>query len=44
MPSHGKEWLKLHKKQAGPVTAGDIKVGGGIEILNKDLYITTIDT
>lgn len=44
MPTSGIEWLKLHKKQAGPVTAGDIKVSGGIEILNKNLYITTIDT
>ena len=44
MPTSGTEWLKLHKKQAGPVTAGDIKVSGGIEILNKNLYITTIDT
>jgi DNA-directed RNA polymerase subunit alpha len=39
----GTVWLKLEKKKAGPVTAADIKVPAGVEILNKDLYITEID-
>lgn len=37
------EWLKLTKNKAGVVTAKDIKTPAGIEILNKDLYITEID-
>ena len=37
------EWLKLSKKKAWKVTAADIKAPAGIEILNKDLYITEID-
>ncbi|MGE4443827.1 MAG: DNA-directed RNA polymerase subunit alpha [Candidatus Altimarinota bacterium] len=37
------EWIKLSKNKAGKVTAGDIKASVGIEILNKDLYITEID-
>lgn len=37
------EWLKLSKNKAGVVTAGDIKASTGLEILNKDLYITEID-
>lgn len=36
-------WLKLQKKKAGKVTAADIKAPAGVEILNKDLYITEID-
>lgn len=36
-------WLKLNKNKAGVVTAEDIKTEAGIEILNKDLYITEID-
>ncbi|MDD3646663.1 MAG: DNA-directed RNA polymerase subunit alpha [Candidatus Gracilibacteria bacterium] len=39
----GIEWLKLHKNKAGVVSAKDIKALAGIEILNKDLYITEID-
>ncbi len=39
----GIEWLKLSKKKAWKVTAADIKAPAGIEILNKDLYITEID-
>lgn len=37
------EWLKLSKSKSWVVTAGDIKTPGGVEILNKDLYITEID-
>lgn len=39
----GITWLTLKKNKAGKVTAHDIKTGGGVEILNKDLYITEID-
>ena len=39
----GVVWLKLEKKKAGVVTAADIKCPTGVEILNKDLYITEID-
>ena len=39
----GVEWLKLSKSKSGRVTAADIKCPAGIEILNKDLYITEID-
>jgi DNA-directed RNA polymerase subunit alpha len=37
------EWLKLNKKKAGVVIAQDIKLPAGVEIMNKDLYITEID-
>lgn len=37
------EWLKLSKNKAWRVTAGDIKTLTGVQILNKDLYITEID-
>lgn len=39
----GIEWLKISKNTAGQVTAADIKTPAGVEILNKDLYITEID-
>ncbi|MDD3145562.1 MAG: DNA-directed RNA polymerase subunit alpha, partial [Candidatus Gracilibacteria bacterium] len=39
----GVEWLKLNKTKSGKVTAADIKSSSGIEIINKDLYITEID-
>ena len=39
----GVEWLKLSKSKSGKVTAADIKAPAGVEILNKDLYITEID-
>lgn len=39
----GVVWLTLKKNKAGIVTAADIKTSGGVEILNKDLYITEID-
>lgn len=39
----GVEWLKLSKSKSWRVTAADIKAPAGIEILNKDLYITEID-
>ncbi|MDD3145601.1 MAG: DNA-directed RNA polymerase subunit alpha C-terminal domain-containing protein, partial [Candidatus Gracilibacteria bacterium] len=39
----GVEWLKLNKTKSGKVTAADIKSSGGVEIINKDLYITEID-
>lgn len=38
------EWLSLTKKKGGVVTGADIKCPGGIEILNPDCYITTVDT
>lgn len=41
--STGAEWLKLSKSKSWKVTAADIKAPAGIEILNKDLYITEID-
>lgn len=37
------EWIQLTKKKAGPVTAADIKVPAGVQIMNPDLYITEID-
>lgn len=39
----GVEWIKLTKNKAWVVSAADIKTTAGIEILNKDLYITEID-
>ncbi|QFR38687.1 DNA-directed RNA polymerase subunit alpha [Candidatus Gracilibacteria bacterium 28_42_T64] len=39
----GVVWLKLSKSKSGKVTAADIKAPAGVEILNKDLYITEID-
>lgn len=39
----GVTWISLKKNKAGKVTAHDIKTSGGVEILNKDLYITEID-
>ncbi len=39
----GVTWLQLKKNKAGTVTAADIKTTGGVEILNKNLYITEID-
>lgn len=35
--------LKLEKKGAGVVTAGDIKANSDVEIINKDALICTID-
>ena len=35
--------LRLVKKGAGPVTAGDIKTNADVEIVNPKLYIATID-
>lgn len=37
------EWLTLTKKKGGVVTGEDIKCPSGVEILNPDCYITTID-
>lgn len=37
------EWIKLTKSKAWIVTADDISPSAGIEIINKDLYITEID-
>ena len=39
----GIEWLKLGKSKAGIVTAWDVNAPAGVEILNKDLYVTEID-
>lgn len=39
----GVEWLKLSKNKAGKVTAADISLPSGIEIINPDMYITEID-
>ncbi len=35
--------LRLEKKGAGPITAGDIKVTADVEIVNPDQIIATID-
>lgn len=40
----GVEWIKLSKKSAGPVVAGDIEASGGITIRNPDMYITSLDS
>ncbi len=37
------EWISLTKKKGGLVTGADIKCPGGVEILNSDCYITTVD-
>jgi DNA-directed RNA polymerase subunit alpha len=37
------EWLTLTKKKGGLVTGADIKCPSGVEILNPDCYITTVD-
>jgi DNA-directed RNA polymerase subunit alpha len=37
------EWLTLTKKKGGTVTGADIKCPTGVEILNPDAYITTVD-
>ncbi|MDA9129447.1 DNA-directed RNA polymerase subunit alpha [Candidatus Gracilibacteria bacterium] len=39
----GVEWVKLHKKKAGVVTAKDIELPSGITLMNPDMYITEID-
>lgn len=35
--------LRLEKKGAGVITAGDIKTTGDVEVINKDFVIATID-
>lgn len=35
--------IRLEKKGAGPVTAGDIKVNADVEVVNEDALICTID-
>lgn len=37
------EWIKLNKNKAWVVSAKDIETTSWIKILNKDLYITSID-
>jgi DNA-directed RNA polymerase subunit alpha len=37
------EWLTLTKKKGGIVTGADIKCPTGVEILNPEMYITTVD-
>lgn len=37
------EWLKISKNKAWIVTAKDLSLPAGVEILNPDLYITEID-
>ncbi len=37
------EWITLTKKKGGIVTGADIKCPGGVEIINADCYITTVD-
>lgn len=39
----GVMWLKLSKNKAGKVTASDISLPSGVEILNPEMYITEID-
>lgn len=36
--------LKLKIKKEGPITAADIAASNDVEVLNKDLYITALDT
>lgn len=38
------EWLTLTKKKGGVVTGADIKCPSGVEILNPETYITTVDS
>jgi DNA-directed RNA polymerase subunit alpha len=38
----GVEILKIEKSGAGPVTAGDLVTGPGVEVVNKDLVIATL--
>lgn len=38
------EWLTLAKKKGGVVTGADIKCPSGVEILNPEAYITTVDS
>lgn len=35
--------LRLEKKGAGPITAGDIKTSADVDVINKDQIIATID-
>lgn len=35
--------LRIEKKGAGPITAGDIKTTADVEVINKDQVIATID-
>lgn len=37
------QWVKLHKKKAGVVTAKDINFPSDITVVNPDMYITEID-
>ncbi len=37
------EWITFTKKKGGIVTGADIKCPGGVEIINADCYITTVD-
>jgi DNA-directed RNA polymerase subunit alpha len=37
------EWLSVSKKKGGIVTGADVKCPGGVEVLNPDCYITTVD-
>lgn len=37
------EWLSVSKKKGGVVTGADVKCPGGVEVLNPDCYITTVD-
>ena len=39
----GVEWIRLSKNKAGLVSAADITLPSGVEILNPDMYITEID-
>ncbi|MBI2453391.1 DNA-directed RNA polymerase subunit alpha [Candidatus Peregrinibacteria bacterium] len=36
--------IKLHPKKEGQILAKDIETSSDVEILNKDLYITTLDS
>ncbi len=42
LSGEGPERIQLSAKGEGVVTAGDIKAGGQVEILNKDLVIATL--
>lgn len=37
------EWLSVSKKKGGVITGADVKCPTGVEVLNPECYITTVD-
>ncbi len=37
------EWLSISKKKGGVITGADVKCPTGVEVLNPECYITTVD-